>query len=379
MSFRLSLNFAAIFLAIGIAMPFWPVWLESRGMSAAEIGLLLAVGSWIRIVSNPLIAQAVDRHGHRRRALIALSAGAFTFYLLFFLPGGFWWLFAVTALAGVFFGAIVPIADNLTMLAVQAHRLDYGRIRLWGSITFILAAIGGGILLLGRSADLILWLMCGAFAVATVASFALPEIDAPRAQPRQVAALRLLRNRDYLLVLVACGVPQLSHVVMYGFGTLHWRSLGIPEDVIGWLWAEAVIAEIVLFAVSGALAARLGALRLLVLAGLAGLVRWTLTAIADDPIELVLLQPLHAFTFAAAHIATMHLIVRAVSPAFGATAQGLYSALAIGAGMAVMMPIAGWLFTRLGGDAFMVMAGVSALGLVATGVLARFGSRALRD
>lgn len=129
---RLSLFYAAYFLILGIQLPFWPVWLESRGLSAEEIGTVLAVALWVRIVTIPVAGVVVDRTGNRRAALILLSAAALAASLLYLPADGFVPILLVTVLMSAGFSPIMNIGDNLTLLIARAHRLDYGRMRLWG-------------------------------------------------------------------------------------------------------------------------------------------------------------------------------------------------------------------------------------------------------
>src|SRR3954469_26056251 len=153
---RLSLFYAAYFLVIGIQLPFWPLWLESRGLTAAEIGVVLSVALWVRIVTIPVAGVVVDRTGGRRTALIVLSGSALAASLLYPPIGGFWPILLVTVLVSACFSPVMNLGDNLTLLIARAERLDYGRMRLWGSVTFIAAASLGGIMAAGSGPEVVL-------------------------------------------------------------------------------------------------------------------------------------------------------------------------------------------------------------------------------
>lgn len=181
----------------------------------------------------------------------------------------------------------------------------------------------------------------------------------------------LLGNRVFLLFLLVAGAAQLSHAVFYGFSTLGWRDLDIDDGAIGLLWAEGVVAEILLFMVAGRIIARIGPVGMLLLGALGGMIRWPLTAMTGDIVELAFLQLLHALTFGAAHLGAMHFMVRAIPPASLAAAQSLYYALPMGVGMGLATLLAGWLFSRFGGDAYWAMGGLSLISFVAGLVLLR--------
>ena len=104
--FRIALFYAAVFLVIGVHVPFWPVWLKSRGLGPGEIGLILSLATWIRALAPPLVAQAIDRRGERKRPMVLLVASTLVAYGLFSFADGFWAILAVTAIAAACFSAV---------------------------------------------------------------------------------------------------------------------------------------------------------------------------------------------------------------------------------------------------------------------------------
>lgn len=370
-SIRLALFYVALFLVVGVLLPFWPVWLASRDMDPAQIGILLSTPLWARIIGNPLIARIADRRGDRKRPLIVLAAISLAAYALFAFAHGFWPLFGISILSGVALSAMVPLGENLTLLTVYSEKLDYGRIRLWGSIAFMAGAYIAGRLLVGRSEDLILWLLLGSIGLSLLASAGVPDTRAPPGAPVKAPMRALLRHPTFLLFLLATGMIQSSHTIYYGFGTLHWLAAGYAADTISLFWAEAVAVEVVLFAASGWLIRRLPPPQLILIAAVAGVVRWSLTALGTGLGLLIVAQTLHSLTFAAAHLGAMHFMARASPPGTTATAQTLYSAVAIGLLAGTTMLGSGALYAAIAGDAFFVMAGMSALGGAAAVALGR--------
>jgi PPP family 3-phenylpropionic acid transporter len=371
MAVPIALFYAAIFLFIGVHLPFWPVWLTEHGVAAAEIGILLSVSTWIRAFAPPLIAQIADRTGKPKRLIVLLLAATIGSYALFSLAEGFWPLLAISVLGALTFGAVLPLSENLAMRASHENGFDYGRVRLWGSVTFIVGATFGGRLLVGRESDFILTMMLAALGLSLMASLTLPSLTAAKLQSTRPPIAHLLSRPVFIVFLLAAGLTQASHAAYYGFATLHWREAGIANDVIGALWAEGVIAEVALFAFSGAIARKLGPIRLLVLGVVAGLIRWCVLGLTTELWALVAVQGLHALTFAAAHLAAMHFLLRAVPASYSSTAQGLYSGLGTGAMMGLAMIASGALYGAFGGAAFLSMAALSLAGGIATIALAR--------
>ncbi|MCH8155796.1 MAG: 3-phenylpropionate MFS transporter [Proteobacteria bacterium] len=376
LAFRYAAFYGAVFLVLGIYMPFWPVFLKSRGLDAAEIGLIFALVSWIRIVTTPAIAQIADRSGRAKATLVVVAALSLVFFIGFFEARGFWPILLVMLPAAVCFQPMIPLAESQTMAAVLRERLDYGRIRLWGSLAFILGTVGAGRLITGRAPDLVLYLMLGALGATVLAALALPGRRETPVTAQRSSPFALLGNRRFLLFLGAAGLLQASHAAYYGFSALHWKAAGLSEATIGALWAEGVAAEILLFAVSGAVVARVGPPLLLALAGLGGVLRWSVLAATTALPALVAVQALHALTFGAAHLAAMHFIARAAPPGLSATAQSLYTAISGGIAMGLSMLAAGALYQAYAGGAFLAMAALSAGGTGLALVLWRAQRRA---
>jgi PPP family 3-phenylpropionic acid transporter len=371
LSLRLALFYAALFSVVGVQLPFWPLYLSAKGMDPVAIGQILAAAYFIKILTNPLVGHAVDQRGGRRRPLIALAAASLLFTGLFAVADGFVALLLVTALSSAAFTAMMPLCDSLTMQSSLSHSLDYGRVRLWGSLSFIAVAGLAGITLVEAPRACILWSTMACMALTLLAAYHLPDLRAERPKSRPHPLGPLLQSRPFLLFLGASSLTQVSHMIYYGFATLHWRAAGLSGGVIGALWGEGVIAEVVLFAFGARLIARFGPIRLIAAAGAAGMLRWTVLAATSDPLALAAVQVLHAFTFGANHLGAMHFINRAAPPGLSARAQGIYSSVAQGIIPGVAMLISGGLYQALGGGAFLIMSAVSAAGFLTALALKR--------
>jgi PPP family 3-phenylpropionic acid transporter len=171
--------------------------------------------------------------------------------------------------------------------------------------------------------------------------------------------------------MIGAGFCQSSHAVLYSFGTLTWRSAGLDDVTISLLWGESVAVEILMMMGSGWLMKRVGVTGLIGLGLGAGLIRWTGMAFTTALPALIVLQALHAFTFAACHLGAMAFIQRALPSTGTALGQSIYYALGTGATQAVIYQFAGLLYARYGQHAFLGMTAISAIGLVAILMLMR--------
>jgi PPP family 3-phenylpropionic acid transporter len=365
---RLALFYGAFFVYLGLSMPFIPAWLAAKGLDAGEIGIVLAAPMVVRVIAVPLATRIADRLGMLRRALIAASFASVLGFALVGAVSGFVAILAAYALATAALAPVLPFADAFALRGLKRHAASYGSVRLWGSVTFIIANVGGGLLLTRLGAANVIWAVVAALGLTAVVALALEPL-APEAMDIEEAhrpARSLWRSPGFVAVVLGASLIQASHAVMYGFATLQWSARGIPGPTIGLLWAIGVIAEVALFALSSRLVGWFGAIGLILLGGLGGVVRWT--AMAFDPPDAVLplLQALHALSFAATHLGTMHYLAQAASTRRGATAQGDFVAVQ-GIVFAVAMVLSGELVEAYGSLAYGAMAVAAAVGAAFAG------------
>src|SRR5437868_4244725 len=278
-SLRLKAFYAALFLTLGVQLPFLPLWLTAKGLDAGLIGIVLAIPAVIRTVAIPLATRLADRRDAVRGVIILASAAAVVGFGALAFARGATAIMLVHALASAAYAPVMMLADTYALRGLALRGRAYGPVRLWGSAAFIAASFGAGALLdVIASRDLI-WLIVAAMALAAATACALTPLarsdaQTPAAHP---SAGALLRDPGFLVVAAAASLVQASHALYYGFSTIDWQAAGFDGTTIGALWALGVIAEIVLFALSTRLPFAPTAL---ILVGAVGaLIRWSAMAL----------------------------------------------------------------------------------------------------
>jgi MFS transporter, PPP family, 3-phenylpropionic acid transporter len=370
---RVSLLFAALSVIIGTQLPYLPVWLDWAGLRASEIAVITGTPLIVRVAVTPIIAFAADRVGDHRKFLIGLAWLALGSFVALGQSSSFWPILAWTIVSSLSWTTILPLTEAVAMRGVKIAGLDYGRMRLWGSLSFIAASfVGGGVVarLGGASA---IWLVAAGAALTVAATHGLARpvregrskaaTGPPRPSIRQ--AVGLLRSRSFLLFLMAAGLAQASHAAFYTFGTLHWRALGLSTAWSGMLWAVSIVAEVALFAYSAAVVRRIGPVQLIVLGAGAAVLRWLIMGLDPALFLLLALQILHALTFGATHLGAIHFIGRVVPEAQAGTAQALYASITGGIATGGVTLMAGPVYAAYAGRVYWVMALVAAAALLA--------------
>lgn len=354
-SARLGLFFAAYFVLIGVYTPFFPVWLAAKGLDAREIGLVLAAPMMVRFFVVPVVTRLADRGNALRPALILCAFATLLGYVAISLSSGFAAILISVSLMAVPYSPTMALGDAYALRGLK-DRHAYGPVRMWGSISFIVASIGAGYLFDVMAAKDLILLIVGAVFATALASLALPALP-PHAQEGEtdISATHLLRQRGFVAILLAASLIQGSHSLYYGFSTISWKAAGIDGVSIGFLWSCGVAAEIVLFALSGRLPPAIGPLTLMAIGAAAATIRWI--AMAFDPPGWILpaLQAMHGLSFGATHLGTIGYLANAAPKNLGATAQG-YLYVVMSVVLAVMLGLSGFLYGGFGEAGYLAMA-----------------------
>lgn len=367
---RVTLVMSCLYTTAGVTLVFLPRWLEAaRGLSGAEIGVVLSLAQLARIFTGSAIAHWADGAADRRTPLRILSLAAITAYAaFFFVAQGFWQLLAFGFAALSLTASMTPLIEAATLRATADGKLPYGVARSLGSIAFIIANVAGGILVARFGVVAAVFWILGSLITVIASSWLamLPDPPPPHAiAPPRVGASRiasLLKSRRFVIMLFACGLIQSAHAFYYGFSTLVWRGQGIPADIVGVLWAFGVAAEVLFLLCLPWIERRLGPEVLILIGALGAVFRWICMGFAPTGAILWPLQAMHALSFAAAHIGAMRLLFREAPESAAATAQTLYAGLSAGVLMGLATLLSGALYDAVGARGYWAMAAVAAAG-----------------
>ena len=360
----LALFFVGLFLIQGVFLPYWPVWLKAQGLSAGEIGILLSLPNWVRVFADPLIAQRADHTGNRKTPMMWLAGIYVLTVLAFPVSSNFWWLAGLSVVIGFTFSPLLPLGTTITVHECKTRDLDYGRVRLWGSLAFIFASYGAGWVLDGTSTTWIVWMLFIAGIVNFAITTRMPDPQTDRSLRSGSSLVYLLRKPVFLIYLGCIGFAQGSHGTYYSFASVHWETVGYSHEMIGTFWSIGVIAEIALFAVAGKFVRGRHPGILFALGATAGIVRWIVLGSSDAFWMIVLVQPLHAMTFGITHLAAVSFIARAIPQQLATSAQSLMATLSMGVFLGSSIWASGPLYEHFGSHAYYAMAGLSGIALV---------------
>lgn len=349
---RLAAFYFCFYGVLGAFLPYWALWLAAEGLAPVQIGMVFGTLGLSRIVVPVFWGWLADRSGAPLQIVRVTGWLATLCFAAMAAAPDFHWMLAGVLAYAVFWHACLPLYETVALDHLQRTGYPYPRVRLWGSVGFVLAVVLIGAALQSFSIRFLPVLIVGLMVAMTLSTYRLTA--APRTQARDQAAAPLaqvLRQPAVLALLAVCFLSQLSFAPYYGFFSVYLQAAGYSPLEIGGLWAWGVVAEILIFLRTGELLGRFGAGRILVLAMLSTGLRWgLLPAVLDSVGGLVVLQTLHLASFGLYHAAAIVLIRRYFAGALQSRGQALYSAVSFGLGGALGGYCSGWLWTRISPD-----------------------------
>jgi len=360
----IRLFYAAYFAAMGLILPFFPVYLDGRGLDVVTIGVMTGLLAVAKIMAPPWIGYLADRKsaGHSRPFIMVAAMGAALFSLAMGYVEHVWLLGLVVLLFGILWSAILPLTDGLSVTISEAALADYGRLRVWGSIGFVAASLAGGAWLAdGQMSHFPMWLVV-LMLVLAIAALRFPD---HRMLVEERVAVGQGFSKSFILLLCVSFLMQVSHGAYYGFFSLYLVDVGYQGWQIGAFWVLGVLAEIVLMWCWSKPLQQAAPAWVLSTSLLLAAVRWLGIGSTEIWYGLIFWQMLHAASFASFHLSAIAWVKRLAPADRHATAQGWYSASGFGLGSTVGIMGCGLIVSSSGyAEAFFVCAGVAFVGML---------------
>jgi MFS transporter, PPP family, 3-phenylpropionic acid transporter len=346
-----ALFYFSYFAAIGIYVPYWTLYLRDLGLSSLQIGTLYSIPSLCRIIVPPLVGYFADRFNRRSLFLILAAAGQLIPLLLICWFHTYPNLLILISAFALFNSTVLPLGEATVQEEHEKGSLDYGRTRLWGTLSFILLAIAFGKLL-----DFVgnVWILIGiiiCFAIHFFITFVMPE--GKMSFKLQSHKVRLAFLTPGTWIFFACVMlMNIGHGTFYGFYSIYLADLGFQESGIGIHWAVAASVELIVFMFASRIMTRFRAETLISFCCITAVVRWYLTGTFTSFGLLTAVQSLHAFTFGLFHATCLNLLHRIFPEGSRSIGQSLYTTLGNGVGNFTGIMFAGIFWDQYGGKLF---------------------------
>ncbi|HSX49958.1 MAG TPA: MFS transporter [Cellvibrio sp.] len=343
---RLSGFYFFYFAVVGTLIPYWGIYLKSLGYSSQDVGVISSIIMATRIIAPNFWGWLADHTQQRLRIIRVGSLAASVIFAGILLDQRYWWLVLVVSCYTFFWHAVLPQFEVITLgyLGNNYHR--YGQIRLWGSLGFMAAVVGLGLVFDVLPVRFLPLFILTFLILIWLSSLSLRDLSVRKVEGVQQSFLRLVMQPTILCFLVSSFLLQLSHGPYYTFYTLYLvENYGYTRTATGLLWALGVLAEVAIFLVMHKVLGRFNLRALMLFALLATSFRWLLIAYGADHLAVLLFaQLIHACSFGIAHSVSIELVRSYFKGANQGQAQAMYSSFSFGAGGAAGALIGGLLW-----------------------------------
>jgi len=359
---RLAGFYFFYFAWLGAFAPFFSVYLKAVGLSAVEIGAVMALPAVARMTAPHLWAWLADRSGKPMQVARATAAAGTACWLGMFAGTAFLWIGAVVFAMSFFFSAVLPLIESITLGRLGARTGDYGQIRLWGSVGYVVAVVAMGYMLDRFGISILLWVALATFVGTLALTLWIPEAAPPPHPAGAESIAHVVKRPEVIALISACALLTAAHGPYYSFYSIHVVAHGYSKGLTGWLWALGVICEIGIFFWLPRLFAAC-TLRGILLASFAlAIVRFLAIGWGAHSLVLLLLaQTLHAASFGSFHAAAIAIVHRLFRGRHHARGQALYGSLTYGVGGTVGSLASGYSWDRYGAGLTFTFAAAAAL------------------
>jgi len=330
---RLSGFYFFYFTTLGGFLPYWSLYLEHINFNALEIGELTALMIATKVIAPNIWGWIADHTGRNItiiRVTSFLSAILFTGFLY---KDSYLWVALVTVSFSFFWNAGLPQFEAITLFHLKKEPNRYSKIRLWGSIGFIIAVLGVGRIIDLYTIDYLPEMIICMLIMIWLVSLVTPEAKSEFRDEQTVGVFQIIKQPEIIAFFVVYFLLQLAHGPYYVFYSIYLNQFNYTPTIIGLLWALGVLAEVILFVFMNRILRLISLRSILLISVFLSICRWLLIAFFVESFELMIFaQILHAATFGSSHVVAIHLVHKYFGNHHQGKGQALYSSLSFGLG-----------------------------------------------
>ena len=371
--FVLGPQYFLYFGVLGIFLPYFNLYCYHIGFSGFQIGILSAVRTVSTIVFPLLWGAAADRFQMRRSIYIFCNGISSVIWACLLYTIDFNAMLVICIVYGIFYSPVISFLEAITMDALGRKKKQYGRIRVWGSINFVIIVVVLGRLIDIYSIEIIILMILIGSLLQAMLSFRIPDVAAEKGTPFIPGIRRFLKPR-LIIFLGGAFLMLLSHGTYYGFFSIHLENFGYDKTFIGFTWALASVAEILVMIKSDALFKYTSIEKILIFSFVAAACRWGVLFFAESPWVILFSQGLHAFTYGTFHIASILYIDKLIPARAKTFGQAVNNAVSYGLGLTAGFMLNGVLFEQVGTSSLFLISSMTAVlggGLLAVSLIKR--------
>ncbi|CAM4125542.1 MFS transporter [Lederbergia lenta] len=344
-----------------LVVSFLPLYFQKKGITNAQIGMFLALGTFVGLISQPTWGYLSDKFKTVKTILIICLLGVLIGVIWIFKLESLIWVFVAGSFFFFFFSAINPLSDNLSKRIADEQKVSFGSIRSWGSFGFAVISLGSGFLFTAISVE---YLSIPMFLIAIIAFILALGLQDAKTGTKKVNLKEIgqfFKDPTLLMFFLLVSFISMTHRTNDSFVSLYLFSIGGDEMLVGWLWFIGVLSEAILFFLSAIWFKAEHPIKYIIFAGFLYFIRWMMTAFITDPAILLSIQVLHGVCFAILFLGAIEYLYKVVPSEMQATGHMVFMGIAFGITGIIGSSLGGMIFDRFSGTALYLSMAASAL------------------
>ena len=330
---RLSRFYFFYYFFVGLFVPYWGLYLQSKSFTAFQIGVLLSLFQISRIFAPNFWGWLADHTNKRARWIRLASFIGCLGYIGIFWADSFFLIFLVMMSMSLFTSSTIPLAESLTLSHLASTNGSYSNIRLWGSVGFIIASFFLGILIDKYSVTILVWALLLTQLIILFLSFSIPDKKFELIGDTKRSIWKILKKPEVISLLIGCALMVSSHGLLYNFYSIFLKEQNYSSSLIGLLWSIGVIFEIFIFILMPKILDKVNLKEVLLISLFLAVIRFFLIGYYVDILwVLILAQILHAATFGSFHVASVELVSNHFNREHHSRGQSIYNSITYGLG-----------------------------------------------
>ncbi|WP_010248409.1 MFS transporter [Acetivibrio cellulolyticus] len=321
--------YALNFMATAVFGVFMPVYLKSLNYNNGQIGVLLALGSFVALFAQPVWGVASDRAKTKNSILMFLLFSSNAIIILFRLSTNYYYIFCLLIILAFFQTPINAISDAITLEHMAGTRWKFGPIRFAGTMGYACIAVIAGIMV-KKNINGIFFLSFIIGLVVFIVSFSMPRVQGHQSKANKISIMQLFKNRELMILIFFTVTVHITLSFYNAFFSIYYKDMGADSTLLGWAIFIASVSEVFFLFKGDKIIEKLGIRNTLLGAAIIAVIRWLLLGVVSNIYIILVMQVLHGFIYIVLSYSMANYINKEVPKELKASGQTLNSVITAG-------------------------------------------------
>jgi MFS transporter, PPP family, 3-phenylpropionic acid transporter len=332
--FKLNALYFVVFGTIACFYPFLAVYLQQRGLTYTQIGVVFAANSVAAVLCQPIWGYITDKYLNKKLTMLITLSVSGILVLLFIAAKGFYFILLTIIIFMLFQGPVTSVNDAYCFDVIESNKkLQFGRFRLMGSIGYALVALGLGVAIKVTNINIVFVIFCIFSIIAVVILYGI-RYDGHSSGCRINIAdiVSVLKSKQFIVLTISAMIINASQNANGNYIAVLIENTGGDVSKLGLVWFIIAACELPAFYLGNKILKKYGALNVYCISLLFYSLRFLLDGVSSSYYMVLTVQILQAVTFPLYLMATMQYINVIASPETRTSTITAFNAFAGGAG-----------------------------------------------